>query len=567
MSFVETFGGRPIQSSQLSYSAVDLTDVDGLLLVWPLNAPPGSNVLADVMDVTPDAQDLFIFMPDATNGSLGNNTLFRNLGSDDFDVLDFDGNPIANVDAGIAKFIYLQDNTTAAGAWGVITFGAGTSNADAASLQGLGVRAIGSTLNQSHPIATKNANYTLAANDRAQFIISTGGAITFTLTSGATLGDDWFTMVRNEGSGTLTLDPSGTDEIDGGANKALAPGDACFIMCDGTNFYTLGFGQGTEFAISALSKNVAGGVGTTTLTSGEVAAQVQNFTGALTGNRILEYGTTPGYWFVYNGTSGAFSLTMRVNNLDAGVAVAQGNYSIIRSDGTNMVAAFTSTSGTVTSVGTGTGLTGGPITTTGTVALANTAVTPGAYGASGANVPNITVDAQGRLTASADRALTLSNLFPVGSIILWYGVIGSAPSGWQICDGTNGTPDLRDRVPIGAGSTYALNAAGGSTTDGPTTSSNGSHSHTGATGAHTLTTAEIPSHQHTQFSLSGDFGGFVGPENNPDGTTGHVGNIATELAGGGGAHTHTISADGAHTHTALVNILPPYRAIYFIMKI
>jgi len=61
--------------------------------------------------------------------------------------------------------------------------------------------------------------------------------------------------------------------------------------------------------------------------------------------------------------------------------------------------------GTVTNVATGTGLTGGPITTTGTISLANTAVTPGSYG-DGTHVATFTVDQQGRLTAASAVAIT-----------------------------------------------------------------------------------------------------------------------------------------------------------------
>lgn len=53
---------------------------------------------------------------------------------------------------------------------------------------------------------------------------------------------------------------------------------------------------------------------------------------------------------------------------------------------------------------------------------------------------------------------------PEGGIILWSGSIATIPTGWVICDGTNSTPDLRDRFVVGAGSTYAVDATGGAST-------------------------------------------------------------------------------------------------------
>ena len=50
----------------------------------------------------------------------------------------------------------------------------------------------------------------------------------------------------------------------------------------------------------------------------------------------------------------------------------------------------------------------------------------------------------------------------VGSVMIWSGAANSIPTGWQLCDGTNGSPDLRDRFVVGAGSTYAVDATGGS---------------------------------------------------------------------------------------------------------
>ena len=51
---------------------------------------------------------------------------------------------------------------------------------------------------------------------------------------------------------------------------------------------------------------------------------------------------------------------------------------------------------------------------------------------------------------------------PIGGIILWSGSTGSVPTGWALCNGSNGTPNLQSRFVVGAGSEYAVAATGGS---------------------------------------------------------------------------------------------------------
>jgi hypothetical protein len=118
-------------------------------------------------------------------------------------------------------------------------------------------------------------------------------------------------------------------------------------------------------------------------------------------------GTGVGYWFVRNNTSGAFSLTFATNGSDAGVTVPQGSFSILRSNGSNVSIAFTASAGTVTQINGTADFTGLPITSTGTIGLSNTTVTPGTVGAAGppAVVPIVTVDQKGRLTALTSYTL------------------------------------------------------------------------------------------------------------------------------------------------------------------
>lgn len=130
---------------------------------------------------------------------------------------------------------------------------------------------------------------------------------------------------------------------------------------------------------------------------------------------------------------------------------------------------------------------------------------------------------------------TTLETFPVGGIILWSGSVASIPTGWVLCDGTNSTPDLRDRFVVGAGSTYSVDDTGGADSV-------------------TLTTNEIPSHTHSytdsyvlQSSLNPGIDiDFNATTWNPNGLL----NKTTGSTGGGSSHENR----------------PPYYALAYIMK-
>lgn len=407
-SYRAVFSGNTINPTLLSYIAYTIgADID---LVWPLEALPGANVAADKIDITTTVGSLSVTLPPADQVSVGQDLLFRNVGANTYFVFDTDGIQIAQVNSGEAWYIVLTDNSDSSGTWYAIEYGVGTSSATAASLAGAGLIANLSRLDQNLLTATHTIDYTVIATDLALALENAGGTVTWTLTSAVTLGNGFFFYLRNSGSGDVVLTPGGGQTIDGGASKTYSPTESSIVFCDGANFYTIGFGRALVNTVTLASIPIGGGAGTTVLTNVQVAAQVQDWSGTLTGNRILEYGGDVGYWFVQNNTTGAFTVTARVNGIDAGAVVPQGFFSILRSNGTNMEIAFTDLGGTVTSVAAGTGLTAtpGPIVTAGTIRITDTAVTPAAYG-SASSIPHFTVNQQGQLTAAGADALSIAN--------------------------------------------------------------------------------------------------------------------------------------------------------------
>ena len=200
------------------------------------------------------------------------------------------------------------------------------------------------------------------------------------------------------------------------------------------------------------------------------------------------------------------------------------------------------------------------------------------------------------------RPEIVPDIEPRGVVKMWYGEASAVPEGWAICDGTQGTPDLRDSFIIGAGGKYALDARGGAASATPDVSTGTAKTGIGIQGT-TLDWNPLPSHTHQTPSdrsegsdtslndsgsghppdgyatstAAGNSWGHAHGVSDPghahavgssehahgvsDPTHGHT--VATE------AHNHTLT-DGGHAHTVTakaISTLPPYCALHFIMKL
>ncbi len=134
---------------------------------------------------------------------------------------------------------------------------------------------------------------------------------------------------------------------------------------------------------------------------------------------------------------------------------------------------------------------------------------------------------------TADR-LALGVAIPPGTILMWSGAVDQVPHGWALCNGTGGTPDLRDRFIVGAGNEYLLGAIGGEK-------------------FHQLTVAEMARHAH--WELASTVSGYGGGDGTVSGagfdSGSHWAGYSTDSTGGDQPHENR----------------PPYYALCFIMKL
>lgn len=137
-----------------------------------------------------------------------------------------------------------------------------------------------------------------------------------------------------------------------------------------------------------------------------------------------------------------------------------------------------------------------------------------------------------KLLLNIKAMLDAGDIVPPGGIIMYSGSVNDIPSGWYLCDGQNGTPDLRDRFVVGASDTIASGSTGGAASV-------------------TLSVENLPAHSHT---VSG-----VNITENGEGGSLFSGGEAQISAGTG-------STTGETGGGTAISILPPYYALAFIMR-
>lgn len=338
-SYSQVFGGGTILPGDVSYNT--LTTAVDATLVWPREANAGGNVAGAVMDVITTASNVNITMASAVGISTGYAVTFYNSGANSYFVKDAGGTVRATVAAGAAWIFICKDNSTAAGTWLIFQMGAGSASVNAASLAGTGLVAAGSLLTLDTPVDSFNTNYTVGTSDRARYKNWTGGSGTVTLIQAGTATNGFFFCIRNSGSGSLSINRAGSDVINGSATSfTLAVGESAWFICDGTGWYTFGYGRALSGGSFALLSIDVSGTGDYTLSAGQLNQVGYKLTGTLTGARNIIVPTTVAQYWVDNSTTGAFTLTVKTA-AGSGVVVPTGSRYILYTDGSGVVDADT----------------------------------------------------------------------------------------------------------------------------------------------------------------------------------------------------------------------------------
>jgi hypothetical protein len=336
-TFTSPFTGTVVQPTDVSYYELNFSA--NVQLYWPAVVNPTQVPAARVIDATPSVASLVISLPEANQGATGTDILIRNFGAVAFTVQDFAGTGSVAIPAGVSKYFYLSDNSTSAGVWQNVTFGTGTSSADASSLAGYGLVALAGKLNATQNVVEVSSPPTITDASRASTFVWTSGNNTINLPTSISLTGGWFIGFRNSGTGTLTFSPQGTSLINGGSSLDVNPSESGFIIFQQStgDFFTVGLAVPSNVTFTSATYDVDSIVGNTfSLVS--YAPIIQTYV-ALSGTRSVDLdvtlpATTQLYVLVNNTGQAGYNVTFQVSgSLQTPINLVDGAVALVLSDG------------------------------------------------------------------------------------------------------------------------------------------------------------------------------------------------------------------------------------------
>jgi hypothetical protein len=338
-TYVDVFTGSTIYPSDVNLTKLTLTN--DITLFWPLEAQPNVPLASSIIEIdSVTSSGLSIILPDASKASNGQTILFNNLTGSLVLIKNAGGTVILSLLANTQWQIYLESNLTSNGVWKVYQFGAATSVANAAALAGAGLKASGSTLNQTIPVIGFTGSFTLSSNDRATLynFLGVGSDVVVTLPSASSAQNDWFVQIRNSGSASFTIICSSGCLINGASSLTFNQGDSAFLITDGINYYTIGLGQNPVFAFDYVVIDVSGN--TDYVLSGYQLNRIAySFIGTITADiSVIVPNTVQQYWAQNATNINSYTLSIKTEDQPSPLALTRGDTIIAFCNGSEVIA-------------------------------------------------------------------------------------------------------------------------------------------------------------------------------------------------------------------------------------
>jgi len=342
-NYNDVFGTATVPPAEYRFSSVAIPANETVQLEWPSNYSSElvGTVPAPALLHVAGGQGAELRLPPANETSVGQDLLVYNAGSYSVTIVDAEDAPITTLAAGAAKYLYTTDNSDPAGVWGVFTYGMGTSGADAVLLAGNGLEASSNKLKSVVSYRAINSNITLGESDRATLVDAQAGSLVVTLPSTLTAG--FFVYVRNSSVGSITLQPTGSQTVDGQLALTLAPGESAQVLYTGSSAYweTVGYGRDATFVFSevvidASARNV-------TLSSSQVAGKMIRITGTAAANITVTLPPVDNILFVSVGSGMGSYQAIFTTGSGSTVTLPANQRTALYCDGTNVSTAITST--------------------------------------------------------------------------------------------------------------------------------------------------------------------------------------------------------------------------------